>query len=303
MTASADLKFESVGGACLLCGGRTRRKLFTVSAAVLQECEACSFRYFDPCLSSESMGHIYESSEHLGERDSVHGGYYEYGDLEKPTKTLRDFERGLKLLENGLGHPAKPSLFEIGFGSGLFLALAQKRGWAVDGLETSATNVELAKKKFGLSVRTGDLFREPQTGAFDAAAAWDVLEHQSRPQDFLKQLRGLLKPGGMLLIAVPNDYSFLRLLSAFLYRLSFGKVTQGMRRVYVLEHIGYYSPKTLRRMLETCGFKVEGGFLSSTDLDRYRFSPLEKLSAWLVLAAGKLLGLQNRLILVARKSL
>ena len=299
-TSAPSLKFETLG-TCLVCGNAERRTIFAVDQAVLYECRNCHFRYFDPCISQASMGRIYESSEHLGGRDSVHSDYYEYGDLLKRTKTLRDFEKGLILLQKGLGAPQKPKLFEIGFGSGLFLALAQKKGWHADGLETSGSNVKLAREKFGITLRQGDLFREQLPDHFDAVAAWDVLEHQNDPHHFLKRLGSLLKPQGLLLVAVPNDLSFLRLLSSFLYRLSFGRMDQGMRRIYLLEHIGYYNRRTLSRLLEAEGFQIESGFFSSTDLARYQFKPLERLSASAILSAGKILGLENRLILIARK--
>lgn len=294
---------------CPLCKANERRRLFPVpvhqNASVsgqtitLYECKNCGLRYFDPCLTPEGMGAIYESSEDLSQRCSAHQTYYEYGDLNSETKTARDYTRGVMLLEK----ENKPgSLFEVGYGSGLFLAIAKARGWQVDGIDTSRQNQSLARDKFKIDLKQGDF--NAQAGLenrFDAVAAWDVLEHQSDPNAFLTRMHSLLKPGGRILIAVPNDPSFLRYLSCALYDLSFGKLDQGVRKIYVLEHIVYYSHVTLRRILEQNQFKVETHFFSSTDLERYHFSSMEKLTASAILIAGKLFQLENRLIMTARK--
>lgn len=294
---------------CPLCRTEERQRLFPVpvhqgtlddgKAITLYECRGCGLRYFDPCLTPESMGSIYKSSEDLGQRCTVHQAYYEYGELEKWTRTLRDFNRGLEKLEAG-GKPG--AIFEVGYGSGLFLALARKRGWSADGIDTSRQNQDLARTKFQMDLRQGDC--NALTGLderFGAAAAWDVLEHQSDPNGFLSRIRGLLKPGGRILIAAPNDASFLRFLCCGLYRASFGKLDQGVRKIYVLEHIAYYNFKTLGRILRQNGFEVEDHFFSSTDLDRYQFSLMERLAASAILAIGKFLFLENRLIMTARK--
>lgn len=306
---TAPLTFQPLS-LCPLCRGNERQRLFPVpvhqealghdKSATLYECRDCGLRYFDPCLTPESMGAIYQSSEDLSRRCSAHQTYYEYGDLDKRTQTLRDFNRGLEMLEAG---GKAGSIFEAGYGSGLFLALAKKRGWSVDGIDTSRQNQELAQKKFQMALRQGNF--NALSGLeerFDAAAAWDVLEHQSEPHAFLSRLCGLLKPGGRILTAVPNDASFLRFLSCGLYRASFGKLGQGVRKIYVLEHIAYYNFRTLSRILRQNGFKVESHFFSSTDLDRYHFNFIERLAASTILTIGRLFCLENRLIMVARKT-
>lgn len=43
---------------------------------------------------------------------------------------------------------------------------------------------------------------------FDVAVCWMVLEHLSRPKDALLNLFGAVKPGGLLILAIPNLLSF-----------------------------------------------------------------------------------------------
>ena len=44
-------------------------------------------------------------------------------------------------------------------------------------------------------------------GSFDLALCWDVLEHLERPESALRNLRDALRPGGLLVLAVPNTRS------------------------------------------------------------------------------------------------
>jgi SAM-dependent methyltransferase len=46
-----------------------------------------------------------------------------------------------------------------------------------------------------------------EEGSFDAVLCWTVLEHLERPQEALRNLVGALRPGGLLIIGVPNIWS------------------------------------------------------------------------------------------------
>lgn len=62
----------------------------------------------------------------------------------------------------------------------------------------------------------GDVQSYPlEKGKYDLAICWDVLEHLPRPQDALKNLAGALKPGGVLVLAMPNVGSIKGLVTKF----------------------------------------------------------------------------------------
>jgi len=150
------------------------------------------------------MEQAYESHETLSQFHDFHEGYYDYGSLSEKSQTRTEFERGLQLLERHLGFAPGKKILDVGFGNGFFLALAKQRGWQVDGVDTSAVNAANAKRKYGLSLRTGKLgnLNSPE-GSYDAISFWDVIEHFSDPQVPLAQAGKLLKEGGYLLIGVP----------------------------------------------------------------------------------------------------
>ncbi len=296
-----DLRFEAFER-CPLCDHASPgRALYRAHATWVRQCPACSFRFLNPALAQDSMTALYDSSDELARLRHFNDGYYEYGDLGRPSRTLADFQRALAVLES-LVTPENRSLFEIGFGSGLFLAQARVRGWQVAGAELSAENVALARRKFGLHLTCGELeLASEPASTFGAIAAWDVLEHQRRPNEFIFKLARRLQPAGILLLAVPNDRSFLRLTSSLLYRASGGRFGLGLERVYVPEHVGYYTLQTLARLLAQNDLEIVRHFNTSTDLARYKLRTWERMAAHSILTMGKLLGLENRLVVFARK--
>lgn len=83
-------------------------------------------------------------------------------------------------------------------------------------------------------------------GRFDVITMFDVLEHVPSPKTFLAKARRLLVPGGRLVIETPN-------MAGWLPRV------MGKRHPWVRppEHLTYFTPPTLRLLLEQCGFLVD----------------------------------------------
>ncbi|MBN2290530.1 MAG: methyltransferase domain-containing protein [Candidatus Glassbacteria bacterium] len=96
-------------------------------------------------------------------------------------------------------------VFEAGCGDGQFSLIIKGLGCEVLANEPSAKARRACEKK-GLS--TVDGFVKAGAfphlhGTFEAFATRQVLEHVPEPNDFLRELRALLKPGGAGLIEVP----------------------------------------------------------------------------------------------------
>ena len=114
--------------------------------------------------------------------------------------------RGGVFLELGLAKDAR--LLDVGCGAGEFLALAAGAGYSrCSGIDFSPAQVRLARENSGLediSVASLEEFLPGRDGSFDLVSAFEVLEHQPAPADFVKRLKGLLAPGGLLMLSVPN---------------------------------------------------------------------------------------------------
>lgn len=97
------------------------------------------------------------------------------------------------------------ALLDIGCGAGDFLSTLQAfPHWQVTGIEPSPTAAEAARDRHGLSVITGGLPQPDLAPAqFDIITLWHVFEHLEDLSAALAEIRRLLKPDGVLVIAVP----------------------------------------------------------------------------------------------------
>jgi len=107
-----------------------------------------------------------------------------------------------------LGLPKGTRLLDVGCGTGEFLALAGKAGYSdCSGIDFSSDQIRLARELSGLkdvSVSSLDDFAPGHAGSFDFISAFEVLEHQADPADFIEKLKKMLVPGGVLMLSMPN---------------------------------------------------------------------------------------------------
>ncbi|MBX3180215.1 MAG: class I SAM-dependent methyltransferase [Candidatus Hydrogenedentes bacterium] len=156
-------------------------------------------------------------------------------------------------------------LLDVGCGAGQFIQVAERAGWGpVTGIEISDTAAALAEKASSATIHRGawsDVSLPANTYA--AAALLDVLEHDRDPAALLAYIRNALRPGGCLLITVPNVAG----LSLRCFGASAGVVIPP-------EHLSYFSRRSLARMLAQLGFELV--WVSTCDLylkDWLRYLP------------------------------
>jgi hypothetical protein len=156
-------------------------------------------------------------------------------------------------------------LLDIGTGDGEFLDVARAAGYDVVGTEPSATGAGLASAR-GHDVRTGTL-EEIDFGdrRFDLVTVWHVLEHVSRPGNFLLRAHRLLRPGGLLFVAVPNEEWILlpRRLRWYSSRHPLPRLVTGEEI-----HLTHFQPPTLKGALCRAGFEPIGFGVDDVDLIR-----------------------------------
>jgi SAM-dependent methyltransferase len=144
-------------------------------------------------------------------------------------------------------HPTPGKLLDLGMGDGVFLALMQKKGWAISGMDTEPDVVEYARAKLKLeSCSAGDVERDPlPEGTFDAITLWGLLQLIYRPQALLEKLKGSLAPGGVIGIGVSN-------FGGAGARI-FGKHWKGLG---LPRHLMHFKPESLKRLVARSGFEV-----------------------------------------------
>lgn len=149
-----------------------------------------------------------------------------------------------KIIEGVVRPPGQ--LLDVGCGAGEVLLVAAERGWQVQGVEPLAESAEVARGR-GLDVRPTRLEDSglPER-TFDVVTAFHVLEHMSEGTAFLSTVARWVRPGGYLVVEVPNFRSFYRLLHD--RGLSWPMLRPG-------EHVAHYSTRTLSATLRRA--KVE----------------------------------------------
>ncbi|OAN55104.1 glycosyltransferase [Magnetospirillum moscoviense] len=171
-----------------------------------------------------------------------------YADVEDPlylqNAKAREitFERLFDRIEQHLG--AKGRLLEVGAYCGLFLEVAARRGWSVEGIEPSRWASGIAVQRTGAKVHQGTVETawEALSPPYDVVVAWDVLEHLREPYAFLAQANGLLKENGIL--------CFSTLDAAALF-----PQVMGRRWPWLMDmHLYYFTRPLLRRWLLRAGF-------------------------------------------------
>jgi len=155
-------------------------------------------------------------------------------------------------------------LLDFGCGTGGLLTEAERSGFEVCGIEPNEDAIGFVRrvKNFRVYASLEELRDMGEEDAFDVVVARHTLEHVADPKDVLGKLRGLLKPGGLLVIIVPHFNFFTgRVLPNSMPRLSYGLIHKG--------HQYYFTRETLSRYLREAGFStihfpcsILGGFLS-----------------------------------------
>jgi SAM-dependent methyltransferase len=235
-------------------------------------CRGCDLSYTNPRPAWTSLGRYYP--------DNYPSYQLRLGEQGKPTLGERattwftsQFERAkIEAAGRLLGLDASTRLLDVGCAQGTFLAGAVKR-FRVQGagVDMSAASIHYARERFGLYALEGTLEDAAfPAGAFDAATMWHELEHELEPRRALREVHRVLKPGGMLLVEVPN----------------FGSREAGLFGQYwwilhLPNHLTHFTRDTLTTMLEAEGFAVRGvelprepiGFLWSLTNKLFDVSP------------------------------
>ena len=227
--------------ACALCGGTRTRHLYTKFDLGIERCRRCDLVYANPRGSEAIILSRYTTDYFCNEylpSAGAPGGEVDFEFLDGRHRPL------LGLIRRHA--PAARRLLDVGCGAGLFLKAAERAGWEVAGVELSTDAVTFARDRLALDVRAerAEAMSFPAK-SFDVAVMSEVIEHLFEPRVVVEAIGRALKPGGLLVITTPNFDALSR------YSLGVDWAVFSP-----MEHMYYFTERTLGRLLESCGFAL-----------------------------------------------
>lgn len=282
--------------ACPLCTSERCQITFELTGYRIAACSDCGFEYqpgFRGGGGEEGM--FSQDYYRVRQQEAFEAQFDDYA--RDPSASV--YRRWLQKIEEQIP-PGK--ILDVGSALGTFLKIAEGRGWRPQGVEISRFAAEFAHEKRGLSVFNGDLQDfAGEDGAFDVVTFWDSIEHVTRPRENLQTAARLLRPGGLMLLSTDNFDCLLGDVSRLAYRLSLGRLRYPMERVFIEPNRSYFTEKTFRSALESCGLRM-------TTFEKVEY-PLEKIKTSLVerwilkgfYGAAHLLNRQAQMTVLAEK--
>ncbi len=235
---------------CNLCGGTDCVLLYTAKDRSCSiegnfnyvRCKTCGLVYMNPQVIPEDIGELYPKDYAPYHHDTTKA---RFGFLSEIWKNIFKTVKLDKSIGRQLNQQSR--ILDVGCGSGDFLnEIRKKHNCEIYGLDMSDTAVQSAKKFYNIDVFKGNIFEAPwPENYFDIITAWHYLEHVNNPNQNVQKMAQLLKPGGWIVLGVPNIDS----LSARLFR----------DKWYPIEcprHLCLWSPKTMELLLQKNGLHI-----------------------------------------------
>jgi SAM-dependent methyltransferase len=212
---------------------RTTDRLFYVV-----ECERCRLIRLDPRPTPGELTAYYPTN-------------YWFDPAEDRISGLAEFYRRFVIQDHVrfalAAAPGPGSRFlDVGCGGGLFLSFIQQAGHHATGLDNSRDAARLAWRRHRVPAFCGMLPEAPfRPGTFDVVTLYHVLEHLYDPAAYIEAAHRLLRPGGRLILQVPN--------AASLQFILLGEHWNGLD---VPRHLYAFRPDDLEVLLDCCGFEI-----------------------------------------------
>lgn len=220
--------------------------------------------------------------------DQVFTGPYGGRRLSRRSQWTKEANVRLDLIGGHLS--AGMGVLDIGCATGEFVAAARRRGLDARGIDSSRWAVEQARAAGieEVSEAVADDLLPACSARFDLVGAFHVLEHVWEPEAFLSTCSALLRPGGLLVLEVPN------FAAAMANRHPVRWVGPNMN-----DHVFHYTPSTLNTLVTRSGFHVET--IDERSLREFDTAPVWLARRLLWLGRGVRIS-RDRLWMVARRS-
>lgn len=223
---------------CIVCGETRARTAYRVEGveAPIVVCAGCGLGLYHPMPDYDEIASFYPA-DYYGE----------------PGKKFRPFieslvrvvgQRHVAFLSRNLSKGAR--VLDIGCGRGVLLGRLMDMGFEAHGVELNEDAARGADPRAEIRFATHLRDAAYPEDFFDEIILWHVLEHLPDPRGTLEECRRIMKPGGKIIVSLPNFGSLQsRVSGAAWFHLDPPR------------HLFHFPAKALARLLERCDFACE----------------------------------------------
>ena len=241
---------------CQFCNRASSKYWFTYTSKSdrtnydINRCEKCKSAFVSPAPSEEYLKEFYG-----GEMNS-HGGNFDNTDAQKNYELILNLEDSFpnsRVDAKRIASLCKKfsmgnDFLDVGAGCGFFTNEAISVGFNCKAIEAGSNNCKVFKLMNGFepfNQMFDEKFAEDNSNKFDVVLLSQVLEHIANPQSAIKNIKAVLKPGGICVIAVPHFGSIVSKL-------------QGKKDMFIIppEHLNFFSLSGLNQAFKNNGFSV-----------------------------------------------
>lgn len=239
------MQFMEILVACPICNSEAFTNFLTCmdntvshETFVIVQCSSCGFKFTNPRPVEIELKNYYKSENYISHSNTKQGLInYTYQIVRKYT-LFKKLQLITTYIKSG-------SILDIGCGTGEFLNVCQQSKWTTLGIEPSNGARKMAINTFGLEVREESELSKLESESFDVITLWHVLEHVPQLNARIKELKRLIKPTGIIIIAVPNCNS----LDAKLYGNSWAAYD-------VPRHLYHFTPHDIESLFKKHEIKL-----------------------------------------------
>ena len=204
------------------------------------KCTTCGFLFTNPRPDKTEIVKYYESAEYLSHhaaRNGIFAALYRRvrkNNIRKKYRLVKKYSFGNNILD-------------LGCGTGEFIAYCSKMGLQSSGIEPNEKARSFGIHSLKQDIHPESYLEEIPVDRFDIITLWHVLEHVHELNERISRLKEILKPGGILVIAVPNCDSW-----------DAKKYKEYWAAYDLPRHLFHFSKETLKILVEKNRFNLIG---------------------------------------------